>query len=153
MNMTCQKMTSVLKIDSSRFGLLSVREDKVIRFVQGIPGFEKLRRFILIDHNDEGTLKWLQSVEDPDVAFLLTVPDLYVPDYKVPLKKNDVEELGAKDAKNLVTLVMVTASKEKRQLSVNLKGPVIFNSDNMLAMQYIIDKEGYQSRYIIESRA
>lgn len=152
MSVTCQKMASVVNFNTSRFGPLSVPEDKVINFVQGIPGFEKLRRFILIDHSNEGSLKWLQSMDDPDVAFLLTVPGLYKPDYTVPLKKNDIEGLGAKDTGSLVTLVMVSVSKEDRQLSLNLKGPVIFNSSNMKAMQCIIDKEDYQSRYVIKSK-
>jgi len=150
MSVTCQKMATVVDFNTSRFGTLSVSEDKVINFVNGIPGFEKLRRFVLIDHNNEGSLKWLQSIDDPAVAFLLTVPNLYKADYKVPLKKNDIEGLGAKEADSLVTLVMVSVSKENRQLSLNLKGPVIFNSANMKAMQYIIDKDDYQSRFIIK---
>lgn len=133
---------------SSRFGPLSVTPDKIISFVQSIPGFEKLKRFILLDHGNEGLFKWLQSVEDPKVAFLLTDPNLYKPGYAVPLKKWETEGLGVKDAKALVTFVMVCVSGENR-LSINLKGPVVFNSENMRAIQCVIDKDEYMTHFAI----
>lgn len=77
MNVTCRKMAPVVNFNTSRFGKFSVSENKIIHFVRGIPGFEKLRRFVLLDHNSEGSLKWLQSIDDPDVAFLLTTPSIY----------------------------------------------------------------------------
>ncbi|MBI5643139.1 MAG: flagellar assembly protein FliW [Deltaproteobacteria bacterium] len=149
MNAT-QETTHDVVFSTMRFGTLSIAEDKVIYFVQGIPGFKNLRRFILIDHDSEGLFKWLQSVEDPLVAFLLTNPNVYKPDYTVPLRKSDVEGLGVKDAGNLVTLAMVCFSNNNNQVSINLKGPVLFNSENMTAMQCIIDREDYPSHFIIK---
>jgi len=70
--------------DTTRFGRLEVTEDRVISFVQGMPGFERLKRFILIDHDQEGVFKWLQAVDDPAVAFLLTDPTSFKPGYTVP---------------------------------------------------------------------
>ena len=63
----------MVKIETSRFGSLEVPEDRVIRFPVGLLGFPRLNRYILIDYKDT-PLKWLQSVEDPDVAFIVTDP-------------------------------------------------------------------------------
>lgn len=134
---------------TSRFGTVSVDHDKVINFVKGIPGFDGLRRFIIIDHDKEGVFRWLQSVDNPAVAFLLTDPNLFKSGYSVPLKKCDAEALGARNPSALVTYVMVCASHEKARISINLKGPVVFNSENMRAMQCIIDRDDYQSHFAV----
>lgn len=147
--MNTQVKESMVSFSTSRFGEICVGEDKVVNFVKGIPGFDGLRRFIIIDHDQEGVFRWLQSVDNPSVAFLLTDPNLFKPGYSVPLRKGEAEALGAKDPSGLVTYVMVCASRENAQMSINLKGPVIFNSDNMRAMQCIIDRDDYQSHFAV----
>lgn len=136
--------------DTSRFGRLEVTEDRVISFVQGMPGFERLKRFILIDHDKEGVFKWLQAVDDPAVAFLLTDPTPYRPGYTVPLRKGETQGLGAESAEGLITLVMVCVSQDSRQVSLNLKGPVVFNADNMRALQCVIDRDDYPSNFPVK---
>lgn len=136
---------------TSRFGLISVAEEKIIHFVKGVPGFGGLKKFILIDHDPEGTFKWLQSTEDANVAFLLTNPALFKPDYTVPLRKPEIESLAVKDPSTLVSFVMVCVSSVTKDLSLNLKGPVVFNSDNMRAVQCIIDREDYPSHFAIKA--
>lgn len=145
-----QESNKLVNFVSSRFGSLSVTEDRIIYFVHGIPGFERLKRYILIDHDAEGLFKWLQAVDDPRVAFLLTNPNIYKPDYSVPLKKSEIEGLGISDEKAVVTMVMVSVSKEDKSISLNLKGPVLFNSANMRATQCIIDRDEYLSNYKIK---
>ena len=135
---------------TARFGPLSIAEDKIIHFVKNLPGFGNLRKFILIDHDGEGTFKWLQSVENANVAFLMTNPALFKPDYTVPLRKPEVESLAVKDPSALVSFVMVCVSRVTKELSLNLKGPVVFNSENMRAIQCIIDREDYPSHFVIK---
>lgn len=147
---TAEKPVSELSFKTSRFGAVSVAENKIINFVQGVPGFEKLRRFILIDHDLDGVFRWLQAVDDPAVAFLLTDPNQFRPDYAVPLRKTDADCLEVNDPASLVTLVMVCVSKDTRELSLNLKGPVVFNADNMKAIQCVLDKEDYPSHFAIK---
>ena len=147
-----QKVQDLVQFDTVRFGGIEVHEDKIICFVQGIPGFKRLRRFIMIDHDAEGMFKWLQSVENPAVAFLLTSPNAYKPGYTVPLKKSEAEGLGVKDAQNLVIMVIVCVSKDN-EISLNLKGPVLFNSENMSAIQCIVDREDYPSHFVIKGAA
>lgn len=144
------KLRPVINFTTTRFGHLSVSEDKVIYFVKGLPGFGKLRRFILIDHDQDGLFKWLQSVDDPAVAFLLTNPNIYKVDYSVPLRKLEADALGVKKTESMVTLVTVCVSEGSNQMSLNLKGPIVFNSDNMKAMQCIIDRDDYPTHYDVK---
>ena len=142
----------LVRFDTIRFGALSVPEDKIICFVQGLPGFKDMKRFIMIDHDAEGLFKWLQSADNPAVAFLMTDPNAYRPGYTVPLKKSEAECLGVKDARNLVAMVMVCVSRDN-EISLNLKGPVLFNSENMSAIQCIIDRDDYPSHFVIKGPA
>ena len=135
---------------TSRFGVVTVAEDRIINFVQGVPGFERLKRFILIDHDAEGVFRWLQAVDDPAVAFLLTDPNQFRPEFVVPLRKADADCLGVKDPSSLITLVMVCVSHETKELSLNLKGPVVFNAENMLAIQCVLDREDCPSHFPIK---
>ncbi len=142
----------MLHLETTRFGAITVPEDKVITFVHGIPGFDRLRRYILVDHDSEGLFKWLQSVDDPRVAFLMTDPDNHKPGYNVPISKSDMKGLGATDAEGVVVLVMVCVSDDangKRTVTINLKGPVLFNASSMKALQCIVDKDDYEAGYVI----
>lgn len=147
---TAEKTMPEVCFTTSRFGSVTVAADRIISFVQGVPGFEKLKRFILIDHDIDGVFRWLQAVDDPAVAFLLTDPNQFKPDYAVPLRKTDADALGAQDTKDLVTLVMVCVSRDAKELSLNLKGPVVFNAGNMLAIQCVLDRDDYPSNFPVK---
>jgi len=51
--------------------------DKAINFPKGIPGFEKLRRFILLPVEGTEQMQWLQSLEDHAIALLVIDPFIY----------------------------------------------------------------------------
>ncbi len=144
---------ATLDVESSRFGSLHVERSKIIRFVRKIPGFEGLREFVLLDHDREGVFKWLQSVEDPDVAFLLTFPGLFRSGYTVPIEAHHLDELGASSVDSVAVFVMVSASRVKGSVSLNLRAPVLLNAEGMLAMQFIVDREDYECRYMVELEA
>ena len=143
-----------LKLATSRFGELTVPEDKIINFAHGIPGFEGLKRYVLLDHDSDGVFKWLQSLDDPDVAFLMTDPKPYKPGYNVPTRKNDMADLGfdTDSDEPLVVYAMVCVSQDekgRKTVSINLKGPILFNASKMRGVQCIIDNEDYHSNYVI----
>ena len=68
----------------------------------------------------------------------------------MPLRKGEMEGLGAESAEGLITLVMVCVSQDSRQVSLNLKGPVVFNADNMRALQCVIDRDDYPSNFPVK---
>jgi len=148
MSVTREAQTKV-SFMTSRFGPVDIDPERIISFVRSMPGFERLRRFILIDHDKDGLFKWLQAVDDPDVAFLMTNPVVYKPGYTVPLGKAEMQGLDVERTEDLVILVMVTVSRSEGELSLNLKGPVVFNSANMRAVQCIIDREDYPTQFMI----
>jgi flagellar assembly factor FliW len=141
-------MTENISIDTARFGTVEVPADKVITFPGGIPGFESLKSYVLLDHDAEGLFKWMQSVDDPDIAFLLTVPDLFIESFALPKKGVQIANIGLKENDEPVLMVMVCVPDgEADFITLNLKGPIVFNYNNMNAMQCIVDNDEFPCDY------
>ena len=80
-----------MKVDTSRFGQLDISEDKIIHFPEGLYGFEKETDFTLLPFNPnvESPMEWKQSLKSSHLAFVITDPFLYLPNYKLKLSQED----------------------------------------------------------------
>ncbi len=144
-------MTEIIQIETSRFGTVEVPADKLIKFPGGIPGFEGLESYVLLDHDEEGLFRWMQSVDDPDIAFLLTMPDVFIPNFTLPRKGGQTAKIGLKNNEEPVLMVMVCVPVgEPDFITLNLKGPIAFNYNNMSAMQCIVDNDDFPCDYKVD---
>jgi flagellar assembly factor FliW len=75
------------EIETKPFGKMQIDERQILNFPEGILGFEKYNEFALIEENQESPFKWLQSLNEIDLAFIVIQPDLFAPDYKPALAK------------------------------------------------------------------
>ena len=66
-----------MKIFTSRFGDIEIEEDRVISFPEGILGFEDLKKYAVIDMEEDNPLMWLQSIEEPALAFIITITAIF----------------------------------------------------------------------------
>jgi flagellar assembly factor FliW len=123
-------------IETIRFGALDLKEDVFIHFPWGIPGFEDLKRYVLLDHRT-GPFQWLQAVDNPEVAFVVCSPDVVGAAYQVPLDQLNALSLQAPD--DLVVLVMISFERGKKTPKLHLGGPLLFNAANRQACQWTID--------------
>lgn len=127
----------MIRFETSRFGELQVDEDKIIHFPEGIPGFRDIKRYILIDYKDT-PLKWLQAVDDPDVAFIVIQPEYLIPDYSINVDKSAQDFLDLKDNSDLAVLLIIRVENER--IIPNLNGPILINADKKVGMQIVLDK-------------
>jgi len=121
-----------MKIKTHQFGEVEFTEDIVIHFAEGLFGFENLNKFLLIKTDDE-LFYWLNSVEQPEIAFSLI--GLRVIDQKFPTIEN-YEAFG-----------IVVMSSNPADIKVNLKAPVYINQDSKSGFQKIIDSDKYPVDY------
>src|SRR6187549_765352 len=77
----------LMNVQTSRFGSVDVDADRIITFSRGILGFPKYSRYVLIQPEADSSFYWLQSIEAADLAFVVTDPLLFMPDYQVPLRE------------------------------------------------------------------
>jgi flagellar assembly factor FliW len=134
-------------VQTSRFGTVEVDDGRVITFGRGILGFPQYKSYVLIQPEADATFYWLQSVECADLAFVVTDPMLFVPDYQIPLREETRAELGLKDLGEANVLVIV--NKVQETLTANLQGPLVVHAGTRVAAQVVISEKKYQTRHPI----
>ncbi len=126
----------MISFDTTRFGRLEVAKDKIINFPNGLIGFPEVKRFILMDYKDT-SLKWLQSVDEPDVAFIVTHPLDLFPDFSLKIESYTKSLLEIDNEENMVTFAILRVDGEN--VTANLQGPLLINSMNKKGMQVVND--------------
>ncbi len=127
-----------MRVLTSRFGEIEIEAERIITFPAGIPGFEGLQRFVLLPEKDMEEFCWLQSVDEPEMAFLLTDPFAFFRDYSLELGEADVcaLELEKKEEALVLTIVTIPGS-DVRLVTANLLAPVVINTRLGLARQVV----------------
>lgn len=122
--------------NTTRFGPVEVGEDRILRFPVGLLGFPHLHRYVLIDYKDT-PLRWLQAVDDPDVAFIVADPKSIAGDRTVTLGGDVVQFLQIEHEDDLAVLLILRV--EGGKVIANLNGPLAINSSRMLGVQAVHD--------------
>ena len=140
-----------MRVKTRLFGEIEISEEKVINLVHGLIGFPDMRRYTLIfdeEKKDKGNIMWLQSLDETDFAMPVMLPHIVKPDYSPAFNVDSLEQLGELTADNTYLLVTVRVPKNPKEASVNLKAPIVINSDTNIGDQIII--EGSEPvRYLI----
>lgn len=137
------------KITTTRFGEIEVQESDTLKLPQGLIGFPELNTFVLLDHDKDSPFKWLQSLEDGALAFVLINPLLFYPSYTVEVAEAEVQDLGLVKEEDAVVSVIVTMPTNPENMTANLKAPLIFNLKNRLGKQLILNQAEYSIRHHI----
>lgn len=140
-----------MKITTRIFGEVEIDDSRVITFPKGIIGFPEMQKFAMMYDQEQGlgAIHWLQSLDEP--AFAMPVMDpLYVKEDYNPQVDDDVLE----DAKPIgpdstLVLVTVTVPHDLEKMTVNLRGPIVINTETRKAAQIIIDGDDYPVKFPI----
>ena len=131
-------------IETTRFGKLEIEGDRVIEFTGGLLGFPQRRRFALVQTSPDPVFYWLQSVEDPGLAFVVCDPREFVPDYQAPIRQDDLRSLGMRDVTDSQVLVIV--NQADGYLTANLLGPLVIGASSLKARQLVLSDRQYSTR-------
>lgn len=138
-----------VRINTRVFGPIEVAESDVISFPGGLYGFESLRRFVLIDVAPDSPCRWLQSVDDGDLSFVVIDPWAVLPDYAPDLPDAEVARLGIGRPEEAVLLVIAVVPEDVRQMTVNLRAPLVVNPRTRQACQVILPGERYPIKHAV----
>lgn len=133
-----------MRVTTRLFGEIDIAEEKIIYFEHGMVGFPEMKRFTLIyDSEKQGvpTISWLQSMDEPDVAFPVMDPLLVCAEYNPSVDDELLKPLGEVTEDNLYVLVTVTVPKDIANMAINLKAPIVVNTDTLKASQIIVDDD------------
>lgn len=139
-----------MKAQTRIFGQIEIADDQIIRMSKGMIGFPDLNNFALIFDEEKGrkatSIMWLQSMDEPDIAFPVMDPMAIMEDYAPNVNDEIIAPLGELNADNTYILVTVTVPRKVEDFSVNLKAPIVVNMDNRKAVQLIVEDD-YPVKY------
>ena len=129
----------------TRFGEVSYEADQILQFPEGLIGLDQLQRFLVMPNRKEGPLFWIQSVDDPDFAFVVTDPTHFFRDYLIGPDERERAKLGIDADGGCHALVIVSIS-ENRDITLNLNGPILYAPATNRGLQVILDDPRYSTR-------
>ncbi len=124
-----------MEIHTSRFGLLKIETDDVIRFPAGLLGLEACRQWIFLADRRSHAVAWLQSLERPEIALPVVSPRRFVPGYQMRVARPELEALDLDDPEGAKVLAIL--GKTDRTFTLNLKAPLIINLERNLGRQVV----------------
>jgi flagellar assembly factor FliW len=131
-------------LNTVKFGEIEIDESRIFDFVLPIIGFDELSKYILLDPSPDTLFKWLQSVEDPGLAFpVISVTSLNY-DYSIDVSDDVVQALEITNAESILVMNVTSIPQDNpRGTTINLLAPLIFNIDNQKAGQIVLSGSGY----------
>lgn len=134
-----------MKKIETRFGEVEYDPDNLLFFPAGLIGFPTLQNFIVMPNRKQGPLFWIQSVDDPDIAFVLTDPTNFFLNYSVIPDHTERSVLQISEGEECFVLVVVTVPPDQK-ITLNLAAPILFAPKTNRAIQTILENSDYQSR-------
>jgi flagellar assembly factor FliW len=133
-----------MQIQSARFGLLDVDEQRIITFPRGLLGYPQHQKFALIQTGHENYFFWLQAIEEPKLAFVVTDPSVFSPDFCLSLKEETQRALNLDGPQELQVLVI--CNKAAGWLTGNLQGPLAINVRTRIGQQIVLNEKRWSTR-------
>ncbi len=134
-------------VQTTRFGKIEVDEQRMILFPDGLLGFAKQKEFILLEDKKGSAFFWLQSVDVPDLAFVLTNPLSFKPDYIEALSAEEQTHFKSEHEKMVLFGLVTVPQGHPEGATINLLGPLVIDSARRIGKQVILANSGYTHRY------
>lgn len=131
-----------MKCQSTRFGTFDVKDESLLVFPSGILGFPDWTRYVILDHDTDAPFKWLQCLEEPQLAFVILDPAYFKPDYHITVPTDALIEIQQKDEDELsVVTILTIPSDDPSAVTANLRGPLVMNHRTRLCKQLVLSED------------
>lgn len=134
-------------IETSRFGGIDVDDQKFLNFPKGLLGFPDDREYALIQTGENSAFYWMQAVHRPELAFVVCDPRMFVPDYRIAIKAEDLAQIGLAETSG--SQVFVIVNKVDDTLTANLQGPLVINVATRVGKQLVLSDKKYTTRHTL----
>lgn len=129
----------------TRFGEVEYDPSNLLHFPAGLIGLPELRSFIVMPNKKSGPLFWIQSIDDPAIALVLTDPTNFFLDYKVIPNESERNMLKVREEDDCFVLTVVTVPPDQK-ITLNLAAPILFSPKSNRAIQVILENSDYQTK-------
>lgn len=134
-------------LKTKAYGEIEINTNTAVTLSKPLFGFEEYRTFYLLEMKELEHFYWLQSGDDQELAFILVNPRLFLADYVLDVDDNDFAMLAVKDSSNTMDFVVVNIPGDATQMTMNLLGPVIINTENNIGIQTISNRSEYGTKH------
>lgn len=134
-------------INTQYFGDLSIQENQLITFEDGLPGFEDQKKFVLLNNYDTEEpvpFMWLQSTADPNLALVVAIPFFLKTGYEVTLTEEVVQKLAIQDPSDVAVYSVVRIKDNMENMTYNLASPIVINGRTRKGMQFVQDTSDWR---------
>jgi len=139
-------------VNTTRFGDLEIDQERVLTLTTPFLGFPDSRRFFLQSHSGNSPLMWMQSIDDPALAFVVIPPQTINTEFRPDVSRQVRNELGLDHDRDMDVLVILTVPAGKpKEMTANLLAPVVINVRKRLARQILLDPALYEPRWPVFS--
>ncbi|MED4534092.1 flagellar assembly protein FliW [Metabacillus fastidiosus] len=136
-----------MMIQTKYHGEISIEESEILKFEQGIPGFNDEKDFILIPLEQGSPFLILQSMQTVELGFVVVNPFQFTADYEFDLSESDKEILEIKSEKDVEVYTILTVKERFEETTANLQAPLIVNSKKNKAKQIILNDQKYPIKH------
>lgn len=137
-----------MELVTKYFSIMEFQDSDVIIFQNGLFGFEKYKKYILIRFdNTNNSLICLQSIDEADIAFIMINPYHFISDYEISLSETDEKDLKLTDPNTLAVYNICVLQDDMPKSTTNLRCPIIVNTKTRFAKQIILDNSDYPFKY------
>ena len=121
--------------------IVEVNEENLIHFDYGIPGFEELKKFAIVDIEEYNPFLLLHSVEDYNIAMIVLNAGLLDLEEDLEIPENKLKELNNNEDHEVGVFLVLKITGTDKQITANIKAPVLINFQNQRGRQIILDNE------------
>ena len=133
---------TLLTYRSEKLGDVPYSLDDIVRFPDGVPGFEHLQEFLVVTREECAPFVFLAALADPQVALPL-LPLAYAAGAEggVPVDVSAALQTEARSGGTLACYTVVSIGPDAREVIVNLRAPVVIDLDARRGSQVIVPDE------------
>lgn len=133
-------------LTETRIGKIEYKDDEIINFANGIPGFENEKEFILVKADQDGTLVLLQSINTPELSFIIANPFSFYPDYEFKIDEQTKEELKIEKIEEVAVWGILSIPDDFQKATINLSAPLTINTKKRKGKQVILNDPNLQTK-------
>ncbi|AKL86525.1 flagellar assembly protein FliW [Bacillus atrophaeus] len=136
-------------IHTKYHGQTNVKEEQIILFESGIPGFSEEKQFVILPLSEDSPFVVLQSVTTENLAFIVASPFIFFKNYEFVLDESTVELLDIDKIEDVEVMTILTMTEPFEKTTANLLAPIIVNRKNMTAKQVVLHDPSYTTKHPI----
>lgn len=139
-----------MEIFTKARGKINISEDRLLTISEGLFGFENYTQYALVD-SDYDPFLWLQSCQDPNLAFLIVDPFLISSNYETDIDDETLLKINIKKPEDIIIMTIVTVPHDGGPITANFQGPLVINKNTKECMQVILNDNRWSTKVDILS--